>query len=135
GSDVRQAATRITFLRNVLLRVSEYRNDLLIIKPPPGEEAQPFTHFLKMDSPTFTPAPADTAISFSSEPVPNAPAGKWSWIGAVSLTGEGAPAIVLANGKEVHVGNASYPFPGGPSATPPGPEGVIGLDFNYDFKT
>jgi len=66
GSDPKAAATRIAFLRNVLVRVPEYRNDLSIIKPPPGEEAQPFTHFLKMESPTFTTAPADTAISFSS---------------------------------------------------------------------
>jgi len=29
----------------VLVRVSEYRNDLSVIKPQPGEEAQPFTHF------------------------------------------------------------------------------------------
>ena len=135
GSDPQAAATRIAFLRNVLLRVAEYRNDLSIIKPPPGEEAQPFTHFLKMESPTFAPAPADTAISFSSEPVPNAPAGKWTWIGAISLSGEGAPAVVLANEKEVRIGNASYPFPGGPSALPPEHEGVVGLDFNYDFKT
>ena len=135
GSDPQAAATRIAFLRNVLLRVPEYRNDLSMIKPPPGEEAQPFTHFLKMESPTFAPAPADTTISFSSEPVPNAPAGKWSWIGAISLNGEGVPAIVLANDKEVRIGNASYPFPGGPAAVPPGPEGVVGLDFNYDFKT
>jgi Flp pilus assembly protein TadD len=135
GSDPQAAATRIAFLRNVLVRVPEYRKDLSVIKPPPGEEAQPFTHFLKVESPTFAPAPADMGISFSSEPVPNAPAGKWSWIGAISLTGEGAPAIVLANEKEVRIGNASYPFPGGPSAIPPGPEGVVGLDFNYDFKT
>ncbi len=135
GTDVTQAATRITFLRNVLVRISEYRKDLSNIKPPPGEEAQPFTQFLKMESPTFTPAPADTAISFSSEAVPNAPAGKWSWIGAISLTGEGPPAVVLANEKEIRIGNASYPFPGGPSAVPPGPEGVVGLDFNYDFTT
>jgi len=148
GSDPRAAATRVAFLRNVLVRVPEYRKDLSIIKPPPGEEAQPFTHLLKLESPTFAPAPADTGISFSPEPVPNAPAGKWSWIGAISLSGEGAPAIVLANEKEVHIGNASYPFPGGPSVrgphagsprgvadVPPGPEGVVGLDFNYDFKT
>ena len=135
GSDVRQAATQITFLRNVLVRVSEYRNDLAVIKPPPGEEAQPFTRFINMESPTFAAAPADTAISFLSEPVPNAPAGKWSWIGAISLNGEGAPAIVLANEKEVRIGNASYPFPSGPMGVPPGPEGVVGLDFNYDFKT
>ena len=112
GPDVRQAATRITFLRNVLVRVVEYRSDLAIIKPAPGEEAQPFTHFLKMESPTFKAAPPDTEISFSPEPVPNAPAGKWSWIGAISLSGEGAPVIVLANEKEVRIGDASYPFPG-----------------------
>ncbi len=135
GSDTQTAATRIAFLRNVLVRVSEYRNDLSVIKPPPGEEAQPFTHFVKMESPTFSAAPADTAISFSSEPVPNAPAGKWSWIGAISLNGEGTPVIVLANEKEVRTGNAGYPFPSGPSNVPPGPEGVVGLDFNYDFKT
>ncbi|HYJ84656.1 MAG TPA: tetratricopeptide repeat protein, partial [Pyrinomonadaceae bacterium] len=135
GPDVRQAATRITFLRNVLVRVLEYRNDLSNIKPPPGEEAQPFTHFLKMETPTFSPATADTAISFSSDPVPNAPAGKWSWIGAISLNGEGAPAVVLANEIEVRIGAASYPFPGGAPAVPPGPEAVVGLDFDYDFKT
>lgn len=135
GPDPRQAATRITFLRNVLVRVPEYRRNLSVIKPPPGEEAEPFTHFLLLESPAFAPAPADTAISFSSEPVPNAPAGKWSWIGAISLNGEGAPAIVLANEREVRVGGASYPFPSGPAAAPPGPESVVGLDFNYDFKT
>mgnify|MGYP003693583685 CR=1 FL=1 len=35
----------------------------------------------------------------------------------------------------MRIGNASYPFPGGPAPVPPGPEGVVGLDFNYDFKT
>ena len=135
GSDVRPAATRITFLRNVLVRVLEYRNDLLLIKPPPGEEAQPFTRFLKMETPTFAPAPADTAISFLSEPLPTAPGGKWSWIGAISLNGEGPPAVALANEKEVRIGESSYPFPSGASGVPPGPEGVVALDFNYDFKT
>lgn len=135
GPDTQAATTRIAFLRNVLVRVAEYRNDLAFIKPPPGEEAQPFTHFLKMESPTFATAPADTEISFSSELVPNAPAGKWSWIGAISLNGEGTPVIVLANEKELRIADASYPFPAGPAGVPPGPEGVVGLDFNYDFKT
>jgi tetratricopeptide (TPR) repeat protein len=135
GSDTQAAATRIAFLRNVLLRVAEYRNDLAMIKPAPGEEAQPFTHFLKLKNPVFAAAPADTAISFASEAVPQAPPGKWSWIGAISLNGVGTPAIVYANEKEVRIGNKSYPFPSGPSAAPPGPDGVVGLDFNYDFKT
>ena len=147
GSDTQAAASRIAFLRNVLIRVSEYRNDLAVIKPPPGEEAQPFTHFINLASPTFAAAPADTAISFSSEALPNAPPGKWNWIGAISLNGEGAPAIVLANEKEVRIGDMSYPFPwasarnhGGnnPGEAPsvqPGRNGVVALDFNYDFKT
>src|SRR6185295_1968687 len=59
GNDPRQATTQITFLRNVLVRVLEYRMALAEIKPPPGEEAIPFTHFLKLESPTFGPAPAD----------------------------------------------------------------------------
>ncbi|HLZ36001.1 MAG TPA: CRTAC1 family protein, partial [Nitrospira sp.] len=29
----------------------------------------------------------------------------------------------------------TLPFPGGASKTPPAPEGILGLDFNYDFKT
>ena len=134
GPDVRQVATRITFLRNVLLRVLEYRRDLLIIKPPPGEEAQPFARFLKMETPTFESAPADTAISFADQPVPNAPAGTWSWVGAISLNGEGAPAVVLANEKEVRIGKSSHPFPIGSSAKPP-QQGICALDFNYDFKS
>src|SRR6185295_3711161 len=43
--------------------------------------------------------------------------------------------IVVANEKEVRTGNASYPYPAGPSGVPPGPDGILGLDFNYDFKT
>src|SRR5580692_8735096 len=45
GTDLRAAATQTTFLRNVLMRVPEYRQSLSVIKAPAGEEAQPFTHF------------------------------------------------------------------------------------------
>jgi Tfp pilus assembly protein PilF len=135
GSDPQTIATRIAFLRNVMVRVADYRRDLSAIKPPPGEEAQPFTQFLKMESPTFAPAPPDTQIGFSPASIPGAPAGNWKWVGAVSLTGEGTPTIVFANEKELRVGNEGFPFPSGPSATAPGPDAVVGLDFNYDFKT
>ncbi|HKG80745.1 MAG TPA: tetratricopeptide repeat protein, partial [Pyrinomonadaceae bacterium] len=51
SGDLRGAATRTSFLRNVLMRLPEYRRDLAAIKPPPGEEATPFTHFLKLEAP------------------------------------------------------------------------------------
>lgn len=135
-SDPRAAATRIIFLRNVLVRVPEYRQSLSMLKPPPGEEAEPFTKFLRMDAPTFTPAPADTALAFTPQEIPADAASQWSWVGAVSMNGEGSPVMIKANGREVSLaGGARLPFPGGPSALPPKPEGIAGLDFNYDFKT
>jgi hypothetical protein len=52
------------------------------------------------------------------------------------LTGEGAPVVVVANAHKVRLDNgAAFPFPGGSSADQPTPEGILPLDFNYDFKT
>jgi tetratricopeptide (TPR) repeat protein len=134
--DPRVTATRITFLRNVLVRVPEYRQSLSVIKPPPGEEAEPFTHFLRLATPTFAPAPADMSLNFTPQPLPSAQSDHWTWIGAVLLDGDGAPTVITANGREVRLaGGATYSFPGGSQAAPPRAEGILGVDFNYDFKT
>ncbi len=136
GTDLRAAATRTTVLRNALMRVPEYRQDFSRIKAPPGEEAQPFTHFLRMESPTFSPAPADTALTFAAQHVASAGDGPWSWIGVVYPGGAGVPVVAVANGLQVHLSTgATLPFPGGSSKSAPLPEGVLQLDFNYDFKT
>ncbi len=136
GPDARAAATRIAFLRNVLVRVAEYRASLAAIKPPPGEEATPFTHFLKLESPTFAAAPADTALTFKQQTVTNIAGSNWSWIGGVSLGSDVAPTVFVANGREVRsASGASFPFPGGPAADAPLPDGILPVDFVYDFKT
>ena len=135
GADLRPAATQTTFLRNVMMRVPEYRQSLSAIKAPPGDEAEPFTHFLKLESPVFRPAPADTALSFNLQPIANTGNARWNWIGAISLGSAGAPVVVLANAREVHLATgATFPFPGA-SGVLPLPEGVVPIDFNYDFKT
>jgi tetratricopeptide (TPR) repeat protein len=136
GTDLRAAATQTTFLRNVLMRVPEYRQSLSIIKAPAGEEAQPFTHLVRLESPVFKPAPADMAIKFAAQPVADAGNRHWNWIGAIQLGSAGVPVIAEANGRELHLSTgATLPFPGGPSNVPPSPEGVLQVDFNYDFKT
>src|SRR5271163_101191 len=137
GADLRAAATQTTFLRNVLMRVPEYRQSLSVIKAPAGEEARPFPHFVRMESPVFKPAPADMAIQFPIQPVADSSGHRnWSWIGAIQLGSAGVPVIAEANGREVHLlTGATLPFPGGPSGIPPSPEGVLQVDFNYDFKT
>jgi Tfp pilus assembly protein PilF len=136
GPNPRSAATRTTFLRNTLMRVPEFRESLAVLKAPPGEEAEPFTHFLLLEQPDFTPAPADTSLAFDLKPVANADAANWTWIGAIALGSAGAPVIAEANSHEVRLSTgAAFPFPGGPAATAPLPEGILQIDFNYDFKT
>src|SRR6202451_3766901 len=136
GTDLRAAATRTTFLRNVLMRVPEYRQSLSVIKAPAGEEAQPFTYFVRLESPVFRPAPADMALRFDAQAIASAGNGPWNWIGAIQLGSAGAPVIAEANDRELHLSTgAMLPFPGGPSGIPPLREGVLQVDFNYDFKT
>ncbi len=136
ASDLHGAATQTTFLRNVLMRVPEYRQSLSAIKAAPGEEAAPFTHFLRMESPVFKPAPADMAIKFNVQPLTNFGRGRWNWVGAIPLGSAGAPVTAVASGREVRLSTgATFPFPGGASGAPPLPEGIVPIDFNYDFKT
>lgn len=133
AGDMTAAATRTSFLRNVLVRVPEYRRDLAAIKPQPGEEAVPLRHFLRIETPVFQTAAADTAIEFKSEPL-STTADKADWVGAISLSGTAAPVIATATAREVKLANGpSLPFPG--KDTPPTRSGILPIDFNYDFKT
>jgi cytochrome c-type biogenesis protein CcmH/NrfG len=134
----RAAALRSVFLRNVLMQDVAFRASLADLVLPPGEEAQPFQRFLRLPSPASTPAPADLAITFAPQPVSSLDSthDRWAWIGSLSLNGQGAPTVVAANAREVRLASgASFPFPGGARAIPPTPEGILPLDFNYDFKT
>jgi tetratricopeptide (TPR) repeat protein len=136
SGDLRAAATRTTLLRNVLWRVPEFRRSYGKLKAPAGEELEPFIRFLRMASPVFKPAPADIAIAFDPHPIANVGSSRWDWIGAIQLGSAGAPIAAVANGSEVRLANGTtLPFPGGPSKIAPLPEGVLQIDFNYDFKT
>jgi cytochrome c-type biogenesis protein CcmH/NrfG len=133
GPDPRAAAVRIAFLRNSLMRLPDFRQSLGIIQPATGSEAPPFTRFLLLPTPTFTAPPADTAITFRTEPT-STEGSSWSWIGAISLSGAGAPVIAVANSHSVKLATgAEFPFPGGSAELQP--ESILPVDFNYDFKT
>lgn len=136
GSDLKQAATRVAFLRNVLLREVDYRQSLAAIKTPPELLAEPFTRFVTLESPSSTPALPDDKLNFTAEPISDAGTSKRDWCGAISFSSDGAPTVVCANVREVQIARgATIPFPGGSSLTPPGADSVLGLDYNYDFKT
>jgi tetratricopeptide (TPR) repeat protein len=136
SSDSRQAAIRTTLLRNVLWRVPDFRRSFGKLKKPAGEELQPYTGFLRLVSPEFKPAAPDLALGFDAHPVVEASGGPWNWIGAIQLASAGSPTLAWANAKELRLANGeTLSFPGGNSAAPPSPEGVLQIDFNYDFRT
>lgn len=135
-ADVRAASTSIAYLRNTLLRVPAYRKSLNDVKTPPEFISDPFLKFLKLPSPSSFPAAHDGELSFESQPLPDAPAGGWEWIGAVPLNDEGRLSLLLANHNELQIaGGARLPFPGAMGSPPLGPNAVLGVDLDYDFKT
>lgn len=136
GTDPRAAGTRVAFLRNVLVRVAEYRNSLAAVKLPTGEVGLPFLRFLKLPSPSSSPAPPDEEVAFVAAPDSAISAAGWMWGGHIFPDGDTGPVQLVANSSQMlSVGAASINFPGGATATPPSANGVLALDFNYDFKT
>ncbi|MET0622318.1 MAG: FG-GAP-like repeat-containing protein [Pyrinomonadaceae bacterium] len=136
GGNTRAAAPRVQFLRNVLVRLPEYRQSRLAVEDPPEILSEPFTRFLTLESPSPRPAPPDEALTFNAEPLQEFAGDTWAWGGAVSLDGERAPAPLFANARGVQLASGvKLEFPDGGAAAPPTPAGVAALDYDYDFKT
>jgi len=135
----RAAATAVLFLKNVLLRAASYRAALARVSTPREEVGQPLTRFLRLKNPGPLPAPADATLSFSIETIPNATPGS-SWIGAVSLTGEGNPVVVTAGPAGVRLPGAGSDvgcptWSAAAGGSPLTHDGVAAADLNYDFRT
>ena len=118
------------------MRVPAFRDDLSDLKSQPGEGAQPMTQLLRVANPSARPAPADAGISFASTSLSSANNEVWSWAGALQLNGDGPPVTAQANDAHLLLADgASLPFPSGSGKAQPSPEGILPVDFNYDFKT
>jgi len=131
----REMATRVTLLRNILVRTPAYREGLEALKAAAGEEARPFAQFVRLAVPTVQSAPADMAIRFDGSPSPVEGKG-FAFVAALQLASGGAPVVAVANGEQIRLANgATLAFPGGAAHTDPTPEGVLQVDFDYDFRT
>ena len=104
---------RVAFLKNFLLREPAYRMALAAVLTPREEVGQPLMRFLRLKNPEPQPAPADVALSFtvSAEEAPAASGA--TWVGAVSLNGEGNPAFAIGGSAGIqisgHVGQPRLP--------------------------
>ncbi len=134
-SNLRLAARHVTFLRNVLLLVAEYRDSLAAVMTPGDEVAEPIMRFIRLPSPTPSPAPPDESLAFAGEPLPLSTVDRAEWTGAVSLTGDSQPVVVTADGRQVRLPHATLTFPGGSSGTAPMADGVLAADITNDFRT
>jgi Tfp pilus assembly protein PilF len=130
------AARGVAFLRNVLVRVTSFRESLAVVRTPSELIAEPFDRFLKLPAPSANPSPVDDGLAFSSAPIP-AEVSPAAVVLAVSLNGADAPVIAAADGGAVRIGGAAartIAFPGGAAASPPSAHGILALDWNRDFK-
>lgn len=155
-ADAHAMVAPVAWLTNVLKQQPQYQDamDVLDERAAEGRPA-PLQRFLVMVNPSPTPAAPDTGLTFAAHPLPALPAGRWAMIRSLRLVpalsqAEGTefrlpptparpPVTLLANGAQVALVSSdgkvsSLPFPGGPSAAPPTPDGVLSLDFNYDFR-
>jgi hypothetical protein len=132
------ATTPIVFLRNVLIRSPEYRAARAAVAIPETEMGEPLTRLLVLANPDPRPAPADDRLTFAvvDDAAPAVAAGVITWAGAVWLTGDSAPVVAAASARELRLATgAAIPFPGGASASAPGPFGVAVADLNYDMRS
>ena len=136
AGDAAQAGTQVAFLRNVLLSVPAYRQNLAAVQTPAEQVGEPTLRFLRLPMPRPTPAPPDDSLAFVVEHLLPAETPPMAWIGAVALGNEGLPAVFFADTNQLKtLRDEAWPFPGGSPAQQPGLHAAVGLDYNYDFRT
>ena len=139
AKDTQAAGRQIAFLRNLLLRLSDYRRSLADVSTPREEVGEPITRFLVLPNPDPHAAAADTGLTFSVAAV-DAISGSQRWIGVVSLTGEGAPAIAASDGRTMRLaahGQAAsaVAIPGAAQGDAATRHSVLAADLTYDYRT
>jgi Flp pilus assembly protein TadD len=139
GSSPRGTGPAIAFLKNVLMRLPEYRRWLAALSTPREEVGQPIDRFLVLPNPTPQPATADEALGFTVQAAPEPPVAGWA--GAVWLGVDGLPVLATWDGTSLQLGGRSvWRLPRASAPTPAnsdqGPrEPIVAADLNYDFKT
>jgi Tfp pilus assembly protein PilF len=130
-ADPRASSTQIAYLRNTLVRVPAYRQSLNAVKTPAEFISEPFLKFIKLPSPSSAPAPADTATTFTPEPIPGFDSSTPSLFKAVSFDSESNPRLVSYHRGGVKIAGGASIALSNLSSTPD----IAAIDFNYDFKT
>lgn len=137
GSNLRLAATRAVILKNVLVRVPEYRESNAALEASEGGAGIALERPLTLPTPPEGSAAPDTGLTYSTEALPGA-----SPVVAVRAVDPGggpeAPVDQVMTPVPFTVGatatgtgmKAGLVLPGGT-----GNNGFVPFDFDYDFRT
>jgi Tfp pilus assembly protein PilF len=138
ASSSSEAASRMAFLKNDLQRVPAYRAARDAVQPPAltGRDAA-LPHPLRLTPPPSRPAPADTGLAFSPDPLQSDES--WSWLRHVTLAEGVPPDIMMTDGETLRIATGlgrveTIPFPGGTANEAPPGNAVAPFDMNYDFR-
>ena len=133
SGDVAQTSRAVLMLRNALARDTSFAADLAAVRTPPETIADAFDTFLRLPQPEATPAAPDLSVRFATEDLDPRPATATL---AMTLDVTGPPVVFAADAASIwRTGDpdTALPFPG--AGVAPGPQGLLGLDWNNDFAT
>ena len=133
ATNPRAAATRVLFLKNVLVREPSYRRALAQVSTPLDAVGEPLEQFVVLANPKPGAAPPDVGLTFSSPPKV-APRPDMTWVGSF-VAGADAKPVVMAGGKAGLYVDGLAVTALGPMAVAPGGDAVLAADLNYDFRT
>lgn len=116
---------------NLLRREPAFPRNAAEVAPPNSLAGDSLLSLLCLIPVQHAPAPIDVELTFTPEPLPQSPAGVWDVVLPVWLTGEGQPAVFVANSKEIRRTDNESTLPSIPVSS----QGVIPLDWNNDLRT
>jgi tetratricopeptide (TPR) repeat protein/nicotinamide mononucleotide adenylyltransferase len=137
GTDMAETARAVAVLRNVLVRVPAFREDLLAIRTPAELIAEPFDRFVVLPAPPATAAPIDGGLSFEPVALGGAEAaGPLTALLTLPLGESETLAVVATTAgglRRVETSGAQVLASGG-SMMPAGASRLLALDWNRDFR-
>jgi Tfp pilus assembly protein PilF len=136
AGDLRAVSNRMTRLRNAAGRIAEYREGLATLKGVAGTDAQALELPLVLKDGAARLAPADLKLRFELQGDPIRSEKSSRWAGAIYMDDTGKVLLARGDGVQIVIDSrTTLPFPGGADHAAPSAEGVLQIDFSYDFKT
>lgn len=134
AANMRDAATQLIFLRNVLGPDPAYRMSIGELEGPVGRVGEPIAALATVVMPLTLPAAPDSGLTYRVQALPG---GTATALRAVSLDGQGAPVVFGADAAHLRRRDAAtaapLAFPGG--GQPPTRDGILPIDWSYSFKS